>query len=487
MKKIGSFLLAGLCLLAAACSDDDDAAQPLQISSADTGFEADGGEGGIGVAAPGGVEAVADKDWIEITSVTADSVRFRVGPNPEALLRTGKITVSSSGGREEVTILQKGSTFGISGDSVVIKGMGGERFAVAVKYTMSGVASFEVEGKPDWLTITPVNDSIVFTATQNFEEKRTAELTFVAGWKSVKFKVLQNAVRWLADMSGNGIEEILLTADKGSMYDAFLPTEDLQDYDPAYKVTVAAGCDWLTIEEDPWGNNNMLVYTANETGKARATALEVTAQGKTLTTVPVCQLPVDRNGSFFRGTWKIHSTTLDPETGSMLPQESSITISPVSAFTPAVLNIIGLDQMFGEQDPAEADLKTGADGIPYVQLMCQFTGAVLTANTGQTYGVWLVPMSEEGSLVANEDCGWNIEYDRETDNLVVVPNDKIVTDLPAANEGLQFPGIGVLGRPCSYVQGQKPQWQQGQWGNFGQGFYFPDPSRGVIWLEKVAE
>ncbi len=475
MKKISSILLlAGFCLLGAACSDDEEPLQGLAINTADTGFEADGGEGGISIASMGEVKAFADKDWIEITSVAADSVRFRVGPNPDAMLRTGKITVEGISGSKEVTILQKGSMFGIYADSVALKGMGGEEFAVSVKYVMSGVgvSDLKIEGRPEWLTVTPVNDSIVFTAERNPEEERQAELTFTAGWKTVRLIVTQNALRWLTDFYGNELKEILLTADKGEQYDAFQATEDLEGYDPDWSIAVAAGGDWLTIGEDPWGNKNMLQFTENETGKTRSTSLEITAKGEVIGTLPVHQLPVDKNGAYFRGTWTLHSVN---EEG--LPQDIEITVSPISPFSPANLKIVGLDQQFGDRDPATATVKTGSDGISYVEMKCQDLKFKVTASSNrQQYDLWIVPLSEGMSLVRNESAAWNFEYDRATESVVIKPNDYIATTLPNANDGMQFPGLGIIGYNASIG-----------YANFGLGLYFPDPSRGCMWLEKAAE
>ncbi len=475
MKKIlGLLFLAVVGLSFAACSDDDEVQPSLEINAADTGFEADGGEGGISVSSLGKVDAVADKAWIEITSVTADSVHFRVETNPGAMLRTGKITITGTNGSKEVTILQKGATFGIYADSIAIKGMGGEEFSVAVKYTMSGTSDLKIEGTPDWLTVTPRNDSIVFTATRNSGEDREAELTVTASWKSVKIKVSQNALRWLNDFYNHEpIKEILLTADEGEKYSPFIASEDLVEYDPEWSVAVAADCDWLTIGEDYWGDKT-LVYEENETGKTRNTVLEITAKGEVVGQLPVFQLPVDNNGTYFRGTWTLHSVD---ETGT--PQENEVTISVVSPFSPTNLKLVGLDQQFGEDDPAKATLIRPADGgIPYVEMKCQNLGVSVTdRDKGQQWTLWIVPMTTEGNLVPYTACAWNFVYDRETEDLVVCPNDAITNELPEANDGMQFPGFGILGKLNN----------SNNWANFGLGLYFPDPSRNAIWLERVAE
>lgn len=190
MKRISLLLLAGVCLFAAAaCSDDDDEVQSaIEIITADTGFEFLGGDGTIVFKATSAVTAVSDKEWVKITSSTADSVSFSVDANDETLLRTAKITVSlAEGNSRDVTILQKGlSPFIEDADSEVIyytTDAGTMEGAITpTKYLDMLDANWTVEAKDGWVTPSKeTNGKISLDFTENTTRKsRTTQVNIKA-------------------------------------------------------------------------------------------------------------------------------------------------------------------------------------------------------------------------------------------------------------------------------------------------------------------
>lgn len=485
MKKINLLLLAGLCLVSAACSDDDEASPGLEINAADTGFEADGGEGGISIASMGKVDAAADKDWIEITSVADDSVHFRVAANPDALLRTGKIAVTGSGGRKEVTILQKGSFFSmdVPEGGIEFSGLGGEERSVALEYVMKGAMEISIESGYDesWLKVTQEEGRVVFTGTVNeTNAPRSTVVTVKAGGKRVNVEVTQKAVEWVrvteswTNATETGPEVIFYS--NHTRTTVFSPSE-IEEYDH----------DWYIEKHGEWGDWISIIsgessstgkkwagfdIDPNDTGKSRHVAVDIMAQGKAVQSYTVWQYPVDRDGEYFEGTWTLHSLNDD-----FSPQDTEIQISKNNAGSTGDLLIVGLDQQFTDQDPAAAAFND-IRAHPGVEMMCQdLEFSVISNNDSQEYALWIVPLSEELSLVRNTNGGWSWEYDRDTETLVVKPNDYIATTLPNANDGMQFPGFGVIGYNSVL----------GRYVNFGLGVYFPDPSRGTVWLERAAE
>lgn len=475
MKKISLLLLTGFCLFAAAsCSDDDEeTGLGLEINAADTGFEADGGEGGISIASLGEVNAVADKNWIEITSVAADSVHFRVEPNPDVMLRTGKITVTGSGGHEEVTILQKGSYFAmeVPEGGIEISGLGGEERAAALEYIAKGM-KVTVEGGESWLTVTHEEGRIVFTGTMNeTNESRSTTVTVNAGGKRISVEVIQKVIEWvtLSETWTNITEEgpeLIILGNMSAVNGAVKPAE-IEEYDPDWSIE--EDVDWIIVEY----NGEKIRFTVNETGKSRHAEVNIVARGKVVQSISIWQYPVDIWGEYFEGKWIMHSLNND-----FMPQTTELTIKKTSESpTSKDFMIIGMDQQFTDKDVAAATWRQEKIH-PSLEMMCQDLKTTVTSNgNNQQYALWLVPLSEAMNVVRNINCGWNLEYDRDLEGLVVKPNDYIATTLPDANNGMQFPGFGIIGYNSTlnnYV-------------NFGLGIYFPDPSRNAVWLERVAE
>ena len=183
MKKVFSLivLLAAVTMFTA-CSSDDATYTPtpkLEIANADLMFEAEGGTGSVTVNGTGALTAETTSQWVSL-SFSGNTVNVTVDENVELSGRSATITLKADGAEAQVSVTQKGSVYGLGGETSYSLDDAKKTLRIGVVHT----SAVTVKSLADWITASfdEEKDQIVIVASANDSGwRRTGQVAFQTG------------------------------------------------------------------------------------------------------------------------------------------------------------------------------------------------------------------------------------------------------------------------------------------------------------------
>ena len=236
-------MLAGVISFTS-CGEDDATytpVVPLEISSADVAFEANGGTGSIVINSKGTITATTSSSWISC-SVSGSTVTVVAQENTSRDGRSALIKVTSSdGATTNVTATQKGFVFGIKGQSAYT--IEGE--AMTMTLGVYHISPVTVTSSSDWIaaTFNGDTDEIAIQIAENTTgAERTGEIVVESAGMTETVTITQkNLSRWKSLGTGIYIDDFVfpLITEEGMPYGWEVEIEENADTPGLYRLVNA--------------------------------------------------------------------------------------------------------------------------------------------------------------------------------------------------------------------------------------------------------
>ena len=271
MRKILSLvvLLAGVISFTS-CGEDDATytpVVPLEISSTDVFFEANGGTGSIVINSKGTITATTSSPWISC-SVSGSTVTVVAQVNTSRDGRSALIKVTSSdGATTNVTATQKGFVFGIKGQSAYTV----EGEAVTMTLGVYHISPVTVTSSSDWIaaTFNGDTDEIAIQIAENTTGAgRTGEIIVKSGGMTETIEITQkNLSRWKSLGIGYYVDDIVVPMFTEGIGPWGYEVEILESIEtPGLYCLVNAYATVAAAFGEPGGNENIEIHAEDPEG-----------------------------------------------------------------------------------------------------------------------------------------------------------------------------------------------------------------------------
>lgn len=189
MKTIHNYLLVSLlCLLTAACSDDDSSPLVAKVLRSDVLFEAKGGTGTIEMSTDQ-FKATVDQEWCTIQAEGA-TIKVSVAPNTGIGGRTALVTITAGAAELEMPVTQKAPVFIISSTDP-LSFFGNDQ---SIELQVESSLAITVRSDADWLKCEQTDNTLRFSCTPSDVPRRTTQVKVTSGEKVVTLDCTQTCI-----------------------------------------------------------------------------------------------------------------------------------------------------------------------------------------------------------------------------------------------------------------------------------------------------
>ena len=188
MKQIYHYFILLLCLLSAACDNDDNSPVKAYIIKSDTTFEAKGGNGTIEVST-GNLSVSSDKDWCKVEA-EGNIIHITVPQNIDIGGRTALITILADGYELMLPVTQLAPIFIVSSTDPLSFFGNGETIELQVQSSLE----VKVTVDDDWIQYEQKENTISFHCTKSDVPLRSTQVKISSGTKTVTLDCKQMCI-----------------------------------------------------------------------------------------------------------------------------------------------------------------------------------------------------------------------------------------------------------------------------------------------------